>query len=338
LKESRLIINKEIQEFIKENDYASAAKCLLKLQRSKWEEINEGYIGLKSVKIKSIWFDGFKIKLQYNPNRIKSTTTNVDKKSIENRKCFLCEKNLPTEQRGIRILSSYLILCNPHPVFQEHFTIAENNHKLQKISSSFYDVILISKLLGDKYTLFYNGPTCGASIPDHLHFQAGTKRSVPIEDEFQSLKNEYGESILENEMITVTGVDDGLRRFISLETKNDKILFEVFKKVYQVCSRLNIVQEEPQMNLICIYDNKFGWRVIIFLRDKHRSSHYYLEDENRLLFSPAAVDFGGLCITPIEKDFDRMEVGLLKDIFNEVSLNKESFEYIKTAMKEILTK
>ena len=337
MNKSRLTTNNQIFSYIKVDDYATAAKLLLQTQINEWDKLDEGYKNLSTIKTKSFWFNGFKIKIQFNAGRIFSTSAKVDVDSIKNRSCFLCEKNLPEEQKGIKLLENYLFLCNPYPVFPEHFTIATVNHKPQEISSSFSDIIMLSKLLSDKYTVIYNGPQCGASAPDHLHFQAGTKYFMPIENDFHSIKNEFGDTVLNNEKLSITAVDDGLRRFISLESNDDRILLKAFNNICDIYSELNSISDEPMVNLICNFDEEYGWRVIVFLRSKHRPSHYYLEGENRIIFSPAAIDLGGVCITPIEKDFEKIDKKLLKEMFDEVSLNKDSFDNITSTLKKIFS-
>jgi len=207
------------------------------------------------------------------------------------------------------------------------------NHKPQEISSSFSDFIMLSKLLSDNYTIIYNGPQCGASAPDHLHFQAGTKYFMPIENDFNSIKNEFGDTLLVNEQLILTVVDDGLRRFISLESNDDRILQKAFNNFYDIYNELNNNNGEPMMNLISNYEEEFGWRVIIFLRSNHRPSYYYLKEENRIMLSPAAIDLGGVCITPLEKDFDKIDKDLLQSIFNEVTLTINDFETLKLKLK-----
>ncbi len=303
------------------------------MQINEWDKLDDGYKNLSSLKTKSLWFDSYKVKIQYNAGRIYSTSAKVDIDSIKNRSCFLCGKNLPEEQKGIKLLENYLLLCNPYPVFPEHFTIVTVNHKPQEISSSFSDFVLLSKLLSDKYTVVYNGPQCGASAPDHLHFQAGTKYFLPIENDFHSIKNEFGDTVLNNEELTITAADDGHRKFISLESNDDKILLKAFNNFYDIYSELNGNNGEPMMNLICNFDEEYGWRAIIFLRSKHRPSHYYLEGENQIMLSPAAIDLGGICIVPLEKDFNKIDKELLKSIFNEVILSVNDFETLKLKLK-----
>ena len=330
----RLLDNKEIISLAKSGSYADAMVHLLNLQREEWGELAKGYNMLESVKLKTLFFEGFKVELQFNPGRMKSTSAKVDKLSIQNRDCFLCDENLPMEQKGIALPGNYLILCNPYPVFPEHFTVVSANHKPQEILTSFHDFLLISSLLGNKYSLIYNGPKCGASAPDHLHFQAGTKTFMPIENEFFELKDQFGELLGENDSIIMTGINDGLRKLISLESKDKKVLIDIFGKIYEISSRISGNGGEPKMNLISKYSTETGWLVIIFLRSKHRSSHYYLKGKKRIIISPAAIDLGGICVVPIQEDFERIEEELISEIYNEVFISNEAFEYIKSSLKK----
>ncbi len=227
------------------------------------------------------------------------------------------------------INEEYLILVNPFPIFPEHFTIPRISHISQSIKNAFVDLLEISKELSKYYCVFYNGPKCGASAPDHLHFQAGTKNFMPIDIEFQQLKNEYGNVLLENKNIILTSVDDGLRRFISIESHDKHLVEKVFAEFYEEYKNISGSIDEPMMNIISNYEEEFGWRVIIFLREKHRPSHYFANEENGLLISPASVDLGGVLIAPRQRDFERITKNIIAEIFDEVNLNQEKFIQIK---------
>ncbi|OGU57697.1 MAG: hypothetical protein A2315_04700 [Ignavibacteria bacterium RIFOXYB2_FULL_35_12] len=311
------------------SDFAEAAKQLLKDQKKSWKQLHEGYKSLKEIKIKTFQFDGFRMKLQFNPGRYISTSAEVDEKSINDRKCFLCPTNLPEKQKGILCEDEYLILGNPFPIFPEHFTIPNTNHVPQQIKSNFTLMLKLAKDLSKHYVILYNGPKCGASAPDHFHFQAGSKNFMPIDDDFHQLKKEHGEILFENDRITIAAVDDGLRRMISFESIDTEKLVTAFNNFYEIYSSISCNNGEPMMNIISAYEEEFGWRVIVFLRDKHRSSHYFAKGDNKILLSAASVDLGGVCITPLEKDFDKMTKEKLTEILTEVSLNKNSFELIK---------
>lgn len=333
---SRLISGETIQELLANDNYADAAELLLTQQKVEWVELKQNSELLKKIKTKTISFKGFIIKVQYNPGRIKSTSADVDEKTILNRNCFLCDKNLPPEQKGLIIFKDYFLYCNPHPVFPEHYTVISKDHKPQEIISSFFDFIEISKRLSSRYSLIYNGPKCGASAPDHLHFQAGTKNFMPFEDDFYSFIKQFGYLIFGNTDITVSAVDDGLRKFFSFESKDEDTLQNTFLRFYNNYENLSNRNEEPLMNIICNYEREAGWRVIIFLRNRHRPSHYFREKRERILFSPAAIDLGGMCITPLEKDFENIDRKLLEEIFKEVFPTKEEFEQHKSSLGQIL--
>ena len=333
---SRLISGKAIRELLANENYADAAELLLTQQKTEWVELEENYEFLKRVKTKTITFKGFIIKAQYNPGRIKSTSADVNEKAILNRKCFLCDENLPTEQKGLIIFKDYFLCCNPHPVFPEHYTVITKEHKPQEILSSFSDFIEISRRLGSRFSLIYNGPKCGASAPDHLHFQAVTKNFMPIEDDFFSFKKQFGYLIFNNTDIVISAVDDGLRKFFSFESKDADALQNTFIKFYKNYESILNRNEEPLMNILCSFEKEAGWRVIIFLRTKHRSSHYFREKSERILFSPAAIDLGGMCITPLEKDFETINAKVLEEIFKEVFPTKEEFEQHKSSLGQIL--
>jgi hypothetical protein len=311
------------------SDFAEAAKQLLEEQKFSWQQLREGYESLKKIRTKTFQFDGFRMRVQYNPGRYISTSAKVDAKSINERKCFLCPANLPKEQKGILCEDEFLILGNPYPIFPEHFTIPNINHVPQEIKKNFSLMLKLTKDLSKHYVLLYNGPKCGASAPDHFHFQAGTKNFMPIIDDLHQLKNEYGEFLFENNDLTISAIDDSLRRIISIESTDSEKLVEIFNSFYEIYSSIINSSEEPLMNIISLYEEEFGWTVVIFLREKHRSSHYFSKGEENILLSAASVDLGGVCITPIQKDFEKMTREKLTEIFSEIALNQNKFNLIK---------
>lgn len=319
-------VQKEIDNA--EIGFSIGARLLFESQKENWELLKNGASSLETVKEKIFQFDGFNIKVQFNPGRMISTSAKVDEKSIAERKCFLCVENLPPQQKSIKFNESFYILCNPFPIFHEHFTITNKEHIPQRILPYLNDMLILSKNLED-YTIFYNGPKCGASAPDHKHFQAGTKYFMPIDSEVDLLINKYGKKLTVNELIQVYGVDDFLRRFIVIKSNDEKSILEYFSHFYTLYNKINYDEIEPMMNITVSYDNN-TYIIIIFLREKHRPSHYFAEEENNILLSPASVDIGGVCITPQEKDFNKITKNILIEIFSEVSLNKEKFnELIK---------
>jgi len=338
LNEILLFSKEELASFEAENDFGTAAKILLQQQQRTWDLLIEGYKSLKAAQTKVFEFDGFTIKVQHNPNRIISSSANVDADSIKKRKCFLCADNLPEGQKGLLYNNEYLILANPYPIFPEHFTVANINHFPQRINDIFYVLLSLSQSMSKYFTIFYNGPKCGASAPDHLHFQAGTKNFMPIDSEYPGLIKQYGETLSEEYGFTASAVDDGIRRFIVFEGEMEEILIYAFSLFLETYSLLQANEDEPMMNILTSYEEEKGWRVIIFLRDKHRSSHYYAAGDGNILLSPASVDLGGVCITPRESDFSKITRNNLFEILNEVSAGKDLFKLLKTNLSENLKK
>jgi ATP adenylyltransferase/5',5'''-P-1,P-4-tetraphosphate phosphorylase II len=330
----KIFNNPEVQNLVDKNEFASAADHLFQSQLKNWPLMKASYDALNNVQTKSFWYDGFKLSVQFNPGRIKSTSAVVDKNSVANRPCFLCIENLPEEQKGITIRNKFILLCNPYPILPQHFTIAALDHQPQAISEHFPDFLELSKMLFPKYTLIYNGPACGASAPDHLHFQAGTKLQIPIENDINQLKNDFGKLVHENELISVSFINDGVRRIMFIESNDQSLIEKSFEKILKVYEKFSKTKSEPMLNLICSYDNEFGWSLIIFLRRKHRPDLFFNNDPDKVLISPAAVDMGGLIITPREEDFNKINEKLIQQIINEVSLDSDTCESMIKLFKQ----
>jgi hypothetical protein len=322
-----------IKNLIGENNFSDALKRLFEIQKEQWPMLNSGFKSLATVKSKSFLFDGFKIKAQFNVGRMISTSAKVDPKSISERKCFLCTENLPEEQKGILYTDKYIILCNPFPIFPTHFTLTHKEHRPQRIFDAFSDMLDLSKDISRYYSVIYNGPRCGASAPDHLHFQAGNKFFMPIDNEFHQIKNEYGKEIFEDDKLSVFAIDDGLRKFVSIESLDKELIIKTFNKFYEAFSELMNEKQEPLMNLISFYEEEYGWRIIIFLRAKHRPAVFFAEGEAKMLVSPAAIDLGGVCIFPREEDFYRITKEQIADIFKEVFVDEVVLKKLAEVIK-----
>jgi hypothetical protein len=333
-----LFSNEVINSLEDKDDFGAAAGILLKQQQTKWDKIIEGYNSLKAVQTKYFEFDGFRINVQFNPNRIISSSATVDENSIKKRKCFLCIDNLFEDQKGLIYSHEYIILANPYPIFPEHFTVSNVNHFPQRINDIFHVLLSLSKSTSKYFTVFYNGPKCGASAPDHLHFQAGNKYFMPIDKDYPQLKKQYGEILFEEYGFTVTAVNDNLRRFIAFEGESEEVLIYAFSLFFETYSLLQKYEDEPMMNILSSFETGKGWRIIIFLREKHRPSHYYAAGDKNILLSPAAVDLGGVCITPRETDFAKITKDHLLEILNEVSVGKDFFKSFKLILRKNLNK
>ena len=329
-----VIPDKELLPYVSGNDLAEKAHGLLEQQKVTWELLRGGYASLATVRTRVFTFDSCTIHVQYNPGRLTSSSAKVDEQSIRKRTCFLCPANLPADQRGLFYRDRYYILCNPFPIFPEHFTISSSDHIPQRILPSFGTLLDLAKDMAGRYVVFYNGPQCGASAPDHLHFQAGNKDFMPIAREYETVISNHADLLLDRHDLRVYGVERYLRSFVSLESSNSALLVRAFGILYrdlqEVTAALNPSPPggEPMMNILAFCE-RGQWRVIIFPRAKHRPSFYFEEGDKRILLSPAAVDLGGVCITPLEEDFNKISEANIVDMFREISLTAELFRNLK---------
>lgn len=314
---------------MKQSITSAQALALLEEQLEHWEMASDNYRTLGQVKVKVLGFGAFRIKVQFNPARIISSAAKVDARSLKERKCFLCPAHLPKEQKGFPFGKNYQVLVNPFPIFPQHLTIPVLGHEAQYILPRFGDMLDLAKGL-DEFTIFYNGPRCGASAPDHAHFQAGNKGFLPIEKEWRSM--EQGRWMKGS--ISLHVLKGYLRNVLVIESKEKEDAVKLFGKVYE---KLEVKEgeAEPMMNLLSWYEDG-GWVICIFPRAKHRPACYFAEGDANLLLSPASVDMGGVLITPLEKDFDKITKADIRGILKEVSISDVDMDKLFVSLSKEL--
>jgi ATP adenylyltransferase/5',5'''-P-1,P-4-tetraphosphate phosphorylase II len=288
-------------------------------QVTNWELARNNYAGLKKVRTKSVDFGDFEVKVQFNPARMVSSGAKVDAKTIAERKCFLCAENRPNEQKAVDF-GDYEILVNPFPIFPEHFTIPHKNHIAQQIKPYFQDMLALAEVLDD-FLIFYNGPQCGASAPDHLHFQAGTKNFLPLVNDYKQLKNTHADLLVTTERAQLYQMKNYLRKVYCIESTDMESAKESFEKLYNHLSLILSKGEgtEPLMNIVCTFDSG-KWYTFVLPRKTFRPWQYTAEADQQLLISPATVEMCGIFITPVESHFERITKEDIASIFQQVSL------------------
>ncbi len=287
-------------------------------QQRRWPMLADGVAALQNVQFKDVDCGTFTARLQFNPKRIVSTGAKVDSATIKERKCFLCLSNLPPEQQGVLYKERFMILCNPTPIFREHFTISHIDHVPQSIEEQILTFLSLAKDLSPAYSVFYNGPKCGASAPDHMHFQASPAGLIPVEKEI----DHFARQIKKIKDVNVSVLENYGRSVIVLEGADEQQMELSFLRLTSAMRPVMNTNEEPMMNVICSYRNN-SWRVIVFVRSKHRPAVYFNEGEAKVLISPASVDIGGLIVTPMEKDFRLVDSAMVKGIYQEVSVSQD---------------
>ncbi|MDR0972485.1 MAG: DUF4922 domain-containing protein [Prevotellaceae bacterium] len=300
------------------NDKISA---LFAAQVAEWETAARNYEALRRTEIRTFDVDGYTFRLQYNPERIRSSAANVDTTVIRQRPCFLCAANRPAEQQGIDCLGHYTVLVNPYPIFPRHLTIIDQRHIGQRIENRFGDMLEFARNLPD-FVVFYNGANCGASAPDHAHFQAGNKGFLPIEQEI--IRRPHIPLVRGNGDATLFSLHGDLRHALIMASSSADNLAELFDRVYRVVGEM--------VNILAWYING-RYLVCVFPRKSHRP-RCFGQGEGQFTVSPAAVDLGGVLITPIERDFQLLTQVDLRQILQDVCIDRAQFQIFVQQIKE----
>lgn len=285
---------------------------LIEKQRSCWPEYDERIKQLESVQTKQFSIGNCKIIAQHNPARVVSTGAKVDKQSIKERKCFLCAENRPSQQIGLEILPNYTLLVNPFPILKGHYTIVCNKHSEQKIYDRLPDMLKMAELMPN-HMFLYNGPCCGASAPDHMHFQAVLKGQMPFEEECKTLPNITLSDNRDGQMIAIQGLG---RKCIILQSHRIDMVTSFFHQMFHQLPKNG--NEEPMMNLFACKEGD-TFKLFLFSRKAHRPSQYFSEGDNWMI-SPGAIDMGGVLVLPRCEDFNRINEAIIADVYSQVSL------------------
>ena len=307
-------------------------------QLSRWPMACNNFRELKKVETRKMNIGGLDIVVQHNPARIVSSAAKTDAESLKKRACFLCPEHRFPEQISLlfegRKGKKYDILLNPYPIFPDHLVIAFSKHAEQSIWKRYVDLLDLSRKYPE-YSFFYNGPKCGASAPDHHHFQATLQNIMPLEidvnKEMDILNSNPGNAreAAEGTIFDyMTAVQDAklyhYNRFVNgifvIKAKTSKSAAKMF---YRLLDTLPMVEgdKEPRFNLITYYKNG-EFRSIIILRKCHRSSHYFAEGENHLTMSPGCADMGGYLIASVKEDYEKLTPELLGNVLDEVTVSK----------------
>jgi len=300
-------------------------KAFFDLQMEKWDFARNNYGALKNSVRKIFRFTDTEVVAQFNPNRVLSTMAVTDPEKIKNRKCFLCEENLHKEQTGLELTENYTMLVNPYPVLSKHFTAKFNIHKPQKITENFDDLLNISEIFGEKYFALYNGPDCGASVPEHRHFQAGIASEFTIINEARTLlQNPSGgklRAVKTRGGAELYAAKDFLRNYFLIRGDRKADIRELFFNVFKILEQKFPSERETKINLV-MFKHGADFILLIFPRKAHRPSVFYNEDETQIKVSPATLDYGGVMVFPRKEDFDKIDKETIRQIFNEVGFSE----------------
>ena len=299
-------------------------------QLERWDDARKRYHDLRNVKTRELVVGASSIQVQWNPARMVSTGASIDKQTIQERPCFLCEQNRPKEQFKKSIDSQYDLLVNPFPILPTHFTIPSVKHRPQLIREAYGE---IHKLLEEypELMVFYNGPKCGASAPDHAHFQAGTSGRLPLQKSWKRLSHNLTKIISLNDDENISLIEDYPCPALLIRSRSQYGDEQLFLRLYEALPQ-HEDESEPMMNIVSWRKDEEYYSVV-FLRGKHRPDCYYAEGADQFIISPGALDMAGLIITPRQEDFERLTPEKALGILSEVSLSKDQLQQVIDHLK-----
>jgi len=282
---------------------------LFRSQVTSWPRLARGVEGLAHAQTRAVHIDWFDVFVRHIPHRVGSTTAAVDLESIAKRPCFLCTGNLDPEERGVEFNENYTIYCNPFPIVNQHLTIVHRDHGIQHIAGEAGVMLDLAAALPG-YFVIYNGPECGASAPDHMHFQAGSTELFPIGQDLAGVQDVAVRNYARN-MFLFRGSD------------RSRLIGQIDRTV-DVLSTITRKHPEPLINIAVTWDQP-GWTVYLFPRGKHRPHVFHTGE---LTVSPASIDLCGILVAPLEKDFARITGDDIDSIFREVTLSDDIFNEV----------
>ena len=297
-----------------------------------WPETRDRYRELTHVETRDLNVGSSTFEVQFNPARIRSTGATISKEAVAARPCFLCKANRPQVQMTKIQNADYELLVNPYPILPMHFTIPMRRHQPQQIRGMYGEMIQLLKNYPD-LMVFYNGPMCGASAPDHAHLQAGTSGILPLQREWQRLSRNLTEVARRGEDATLSVIEDYPCAALAIRSRSRRGSERMFATLYHALPKVPD-QTEPMLNVV-------AWRAddeyvsVVFPRRKHRPDCYYKDNDEKLLVSPGALDMSGLIITPRREDFERITSEQALAILCECALSVEDMEALKERLAKV---
>ena len=291
-----------------------------------WPETRERYRELSHVETRELNVGTSTFEVQFNPARIRSTGATITKEAVAARPCFLCRKNRPQEQLTKVQDVDYELLVNPYPILPMHFTIPARRHHTQQIRGMYGEMIQLLNHYPE-LMVFYNGPLCGASAPDHAHLQAGTSGILPLQKEWQRLSRNLTEVARRGDDATLSVIEDYPCSALVIRARNRRGSERMFATLYHALPKMSD-QSEPMMNIVAWHvDEEFI--SVVFPRKKHRPDCYYKTGDEQYLVSPGALDMAGYLITPRHEDYERITPEVAEDILKECALSADELETLK---------
>lgn len=312
-------------------------------QLETWDDARRRFRDLQNIRVYDLSMGEHTFTVQFNPARIVSTGAKIDAKTIHERPCFLCAKNRPKEQMT-KTIDGFELLVNPFPILPIHFTIPSRRHEPQAILAHYG---MMHHLLETypELMVFYNGPQCGASAPDHMHFQAGSRNVLPLQRSWQRLCRNLTPVFALNDAEDISVINDYPCPALLIRSKTAESEEKLFHIIYDALERetrsekgeatgkQSTQKPEPMMNVVA-WRHDDTYLTVVFPRRKHRPDCYYADGDDQLLISPGALDMSSLIITPRVEDFEKLTAERVDAILKEVAITNDQFQMVVEAIKQ----
>ncbi len=282
---------------------------LFSRQTRAWPLLARGIEGLARAQTRRVRIDWFDVFVRHIPHRVASTTAAVDRESVARRPCFLCAANLPVEEEGLRFNEQLTLYCNPYPIVDRHVTIAHREHGAQRIANQIGSMLDLAAALPG-YFVVYNGPECGASAPDHLHFQAGSRGLFPIATDTAA-----------RGAIALSGY---ARNVLVFRNRDRSALIAQTERAIELLAEITGKEGEPLIN-IALFRDRAEWTEYLFPRGKHRPRVF---ETGELTVSPASIDLCGIFVVPLAADFEKITGDMIAAVFREITLPDDRFRWV----------
>ncbi|MBP7866625.1 MAG: DUF4922 domain-containing protein [Acidobacteria bacterium] len=303
--------------------------ALARRQEAEWPQLAGARRRWVESRYREIRLGAFSVFLQFNPSREVNVLADPSPASVRERPCFLCEVNLPPEERGVDLGHGLLAFLNPFPIFYPHPTLIHREHRPQAIAGFIGPMLDLAARFAGRWTLLYNGPRCGASAPDHLHFQAFPRYATPLETDRYHVRRKSAQSAFLDPLPPLRGAElytlrDYNRLVLVLESPSAKVLAEAFTALADALPRLPAggdawAPDEPPVNLAAWAEPGGGLVLCVFPRTRHRPAGYHLPPEaGGRLVSPGLIDLAGVVVTPRRHDFETLTAAEIEGVFAEV--------------------
>ncbi len=302
----------------------------LKRQLAHWTLAHDNHEALEYILARRCQIEGNTVWIQFNPARATSTYAPTDHTSISARPCFLCAENKPAEQESMHIEldEPFELRINPYPILPGHLTISSKLHQPQVLADKTARQLpgrlidWINRHFTRKYAVFYNGACCGASAPDHFHFQAVPMQNIPFILQWDRLMDSAvctaQETLPDGSCCSSYLIKDYLSPIRAFVTDNISATAPALVDRYLQSLPLHEGEAEPRYNLFAWTDSKRGFTIAYFPRAAHRPSCYRAKGEAQRLVSPGALDMAGIIVTPRREDFKNLTDEEIRNIYNEV--------------------